>query len=118
MIVIIISTGFQKIQKILAQYRHIHFIKRKGVQLFYYYDVTPEEAQSQTRWTKNTLVEQMGKGYVIQLFSLMNGKIDFFSDLPEEKRSNMSYFNSISKDLPNKEIQAFLEKHPGIKNRM
>lgn len=86
--------------------------------MFLYYDVSPEEAADQTKWTKKILTERMGKGYVIQIFSLMNGKIDFFSDLPEEKRGGMSYFNSLIKDLPNEEIQAFLKKKPGIKNRM
>ncbi|MDO4466856.1 MAG: hypothetical protein Q4C49_07590 [Bacillota bacterium] len=118
MIVIIISVGYKKILDILSQYEHIHFIKRKGIQLFLYYDIKEEQANESIRWTKDTLVSKMGKGYVIQIFSLLHGKIDFFSDIPEEKRNSMSYFNSLSKDLPDTEIQDFLQKHPEIENRL
>lgn len=118
MVVIIISTGYQKIQKILETYDHIHVMKRKGIQLFLYYDVPEGEGRNDLRWTKQLLTEKMGKGYVIQLFSMVNGKIDFFEDRNDSAKQNMSYYNSAIKDLSNAEIQAFLDKHPEIQNRI
>ena len=102
MVIVVISARFKRILDIFAQYENYHLIKRVGPKLFYYVDGDTSHLISKT---KKIILNILGVMTVFEVYNLYNGMIDFTAYLPNKKKDESSYYNSVKKDLSDEELE-------------
>lgn len=114
MVVVLIASRYQKLLEWMSMIEHdgiqsIQVIKQTGPKIFLYVETSLKQVYVH-HLLKEEIKKHGGVMYVYELYGIFNGKIDYNAYMSEETKQSMKYYQTVRKDITEKEIEEFLKK--------